>query len=532
MKTGELRLTSFFETMLEELNDVKTASQSTDFAVQRLVQRARKRARFHVPALRAKAIDDFIAVNESVKKTQLTLSADIVANAKYYITVALERYTKSVYDEAIQQPLELAYLFDHWRFGPGASNGVVGTHTAQKIQQNMTCTARCEPLVRKLRSLNPYMYLNDKATGSGVSVVSGSRLTTVPKNEDTMRTIAIEPSGNMALQLAAGSYLEGTLRSIGLDISTQQFRNKELARIGSETNGFATIDLKSASDMISIDLVRALMPRDWYDLLTVIRSRSIAVPGYGEIEMNMISTMGNGFTFPLMTLILVSLIYAFRATRGGPNLYIDWSTACVFGDDIILLSSEYEDFCQVLTSAGLIVNYDKSYSDGPFRESCGGDYYEGVDVTPFYVKSLASDPDVYVAMNQVLDWCGKNGIFLFRTLEYLTTLLNGKLLLVPEWHNPNQGLLTALCPRRYKYLSLVSQYRKLTPSIYDMMLAVGGFISESGSDLVFMPRPFRTRYKVRKSRLPQGYLDGGDPRKRAPHVTAHICSFISIMLSC
>lgn len=535
--TQEDNLQCFFDVLSRELADQPSRDPSVDYAVERQMRRARKRAQFKVKGLEEKAVEDFITSNRLAGEVQLAIDHQILSDARHFITCVLERYTKYLDPEAIQQPLCLDHVLENWRFGPGASNGIRGTHTAVKLLQDMTCTARTEPFVRTLRNRNPYMFLNDEKTGLGTRVVDGSRLTTVPKNEDTMRTIAIEPSGNMALQLSAGRYLEGALRSIGLDITNQQPKNKAMAREGSISGGFATIDLKAASDMISIQLVRALMPKDWFDLIMAIRSPRIELPNGEYLELNMVSTMGNGFTFPLMTLLLAALIYGFRAQYGGPNLYIDWSTACVFGDDIIILSHEYEPFCKVLVSAGLIVNYDKSYSAGPFRESCGGDYYLGYDCTPVYIQSIATAPEIYTAINQVLEWCGRNNIFLYRTLNHLIGLLDHKVFLIPEWYNPDQGIRTATCSRKYSYLSVKPVYRTVISSVYDMMLAVGGYISEFGthddgnSKLLYTPRLNKPRYVVRKARLPKCYRDGGDPLTRSPAVTNRVSGYIQILMS-
>lgn len=534
----EDNLQCFFDLLSEELASIPKRDQAFDYAVQRQMQRARKRARFNVNGLADKAVSAFLDTNLVCKFIKPNIDKQILADAKYFILNLLERYTKYLDPESIQQTLSLDHMLEFWRFGPGASNGIRGTHTAVKITQHMTCTARSESLVRKLRASNIYMTLNDERTQNGTSLISGSRLTTVPKNEDTMRTIAIEPSGNMALQLAAGTYLEGALRSIGLDISTQQPKNKAAACRGSLSNGLATIDLKSASDMITIQLVRALLPAEWFDLLMAIRSPVIELPNGEMVDLNMISTMGNGFTFPLMTLIIVALIYGFRAQRGGPNLYIDWTDTCVFGDDIIIPSSEYEDFVDVLTSAGLIVNCDKSYSVGPFRESCGGDYYLGIDVTPVYIKSLATVPETYVAINQLLGWCGKHNVFLYRSLKFLMSLLGNKVFLVPEWYNPDQGLLTSQCSRRFSYLSIKQKSIPFGDSIYALMLCIGGYLNESGpaqhdvsvSKLTYTPRSNRPRYVVRKARLPKGILDGGDPLTRSPKVTARISGFVQVLM--
>jgi hypothetical protein len=367
----------------------------------------------------------------------------------------------------------------------------------------------------------------------GTTVVDGSRLETVPKNQDTARTIAIEPSGGMALQLAAGLYLQGALQSVGLDIRTQEGKNQALARAGSIDGSLSTIDLKSASDMISIDLVRALLPPEWFRLLCIIRSDVIEVSGHGSIRLNMISTMGNGFTFPLMTLILSSLIYGFRAQRRGPNLFIDWSKTAVYGDDIIIPTSEFAGFCEVLESVGLVVNTDKSYCSGSFRESCGGDYFEGYDVTPFYVTSLSTIPETYVAMNQLLGWCGRHKVCLSASIVFLRELLGREPRLVPEWMGDPQGLRTAQCPKKYSYLSEVKISEAHVESHFSLPLICGGYISPSGPDMVFVPRPHRgvkARYKVRESRLPRGYLDGSDPLIRDRSTTHWVSLLVDIFM--
>lgn len=519
------RLNSLFAVMLEDLNDKKTEDACKAFAVSRQVQRMRKRASFDNGELHLRAVADFTSCNSMVGDIGVTLSEDLIVEASRYIEHVLERFTTSLDESNIQQSLDPHYLLDTWRFGPGASNGVRGTHTAEKIGQPMSCTVLCKPFVTTLRRTNAYFQLFDERNGiDGTTVVKGSRLATVPKNETTRRTIAIEPSGNMALQLAAGTYIEKALAMVGLDIRCQQPKNKLMARRGSIDGSVATIDLKSASDMFKPYLIRRLWPKRWYRLLTALRSEYIDI-GDGEwVKLNMISTMGNGFTFPLMTMTIVSLIYAYRRLNGGPNLFIDWGNTCVFGDDIIIPTREYDDVVRVLSMAGLIVNLDKSYSSGPFRESCGGDYFEGYDVTPFYVKSLDNDAAVYVAINQVFEWCGKHGLLLHRTLLFLRSLIRGKVHLVPEWHNPDQGVLTSLVPARYTYLNRVQERRTSKAGLFDVPLAVGGYIVPGELDNFYTPRLFKTKWSVKKSRLPNGYLDGADPTKRSAPVTDFVAA--------
>jgi hypothetical protein len=517
---SEERLTALFAVMSEELGARSTSSPSGLAVIERQQTRMRKRAEYVNKALTGKAVDGFIADNAYVSQRELGVSAQIVRDAAYFILRALENVTTQFDEDEVQNTLSIDLLLDLWRFGPGASNGIRGTHTADKVEQLMTCTPPSESLVAKLRSRNAYFQLFDERhEGRGQLLIQGSRLTTVPKNEDTERTIAIEPSGNMALQLAAGEYLTLGLRAIGVDIRDQQPKNKLLAQSGSIDGGIATIDLKSASNLYGCDLVRLLLPPKWFRLLMQIRSEQIELPSGEQLRLNMISTMGNGFTFPLMTLINCALIYAYRCQRGGPNLFIDWTHTAVFGDDIIVPTHEYTGICELLSSAGLVVNHDKSFCEGPFRESCGGDYFDGVDVTPFYVRRLASNADVYTAINQCLSWCGRTGVLLPSTLRCLKSYLRGPIYLVPEWNSPTSGVMTALVPKRYKYLSPVPLAVKRSSSLFTCMLACGGYIESAGLDFVFTPRQNKTRYVVKKSRLPNGFLDGSDRVSRSEHVT-------------
>jgi len=528
---AEDRLNQLFSVMLEELNDKSVTDAGKAFAVERQVQRMRKRAQFNDRDLQPRAIADFISLNNMVGDISVGLADEVLVEAARYIEHVLERFTTSLDESNIQQSLDPTFLYNHWRFGPGASNGIRVTHTAEKIAEKMTCTVLCKPFVTTLRKHNTYFQLFDERNGNdGTAAVNGSRLTTVPKNETTHRTIAIEPSGNMALQLAAGLYIEDAMRMVGLDIRRQQPRNQLLALRGSIDGSLATIDLKSASDMFTLYLIRRLWPKRWYKLLTSLRSEYIDT-GEGEwMKLNMISTMGNGFTFPMMTLSLVALIYAYRRLSGGPNLYVSWESTGVYGDDIIIPAVEYETCVSVLSGAGLIVNTSKSFSSGPFRESCGGDYWNGYDVTPFYVQSVENDAAIYVALNQVLEWGGKHNILLPRTILLLKSFLKGKVHLIPEWHNTDQGVLTSVVPRRYRYLMPKTERKSHKSGIFDVPLAAGGYLEAGQLDQhFFVPRLFKTRYKVKKARLPKGYLDGRDPIKRSQPVSDFVTAYTFLL---
>jgi hypothetical protein len=58
----------------------------------------------------------------------------------------------------------------------------------------------------------------------------------------------------------------------------------------------------------------------------------------------------------------------------------------VYGDDLVVPADEAPSVIEDLELFGLKVNSAKSFWTGKFRESCGGDYYDGRDVTPVYCR--------------------------------------------------------------------------------------------------------------------------------------------------
>lgn len=520
---------AFSQSLLDDIEynlAVSKGQKNKVFALQRLQSRFRKKFALGSPSLATKAIDDFKLINSLVSTKKVVTDPFIIFNARQFIEVAFERFNaRNSEEELIQIPFDISHIADKWRFGPGASNGVKGTHAAQKLVQPMSCTVAAESLVRSLRLTNLYMRSFDAKHNRPVTLVGGSRLETVPKNELTDRTIAIEPSGNMALQLAAGVYIEDVLRFVGLDIRSQQDRNKLLACQGSISGDLVTIDMKSASDMILIDLCLKLLPRQLSLFLLRIRSSETELPGGERVKLNMMSTMGNGFTFPLMTLIFTALLYAVRLSRGGPSLYIDWKDCGIFGDDIVCTADEAFDLVKAIEDSGFEINKLKSYFEGPFRESCGGDFVDGYNCTPFYVKALKDPSDIYVAINQVFDYCGYHGFIFDRTLLTLRRMIQGPLHFVPEWHADTDGVRVQQVQRRYKHLSVRTRRFKFTNEHFAMMLICGGYITAGGPNLLYVPRPFKTRYKVRKSRLPNGYLDGRDVETRCDLVSDFVESW-------
>jgi len=196
----------------------------------------------------------------------------------------------------------------------------------------------------------------------------------VPKTALVDRTIAIEPLLNGYVQKGIDEYLRLLLKRVGLDLEHQE-PNQELALLGSlpnQVDPFVTIDLSSASDSISLEVVRYLLPPAWFDLLNRTRSPGYTFDGANYLRYEKFTSMGNGFCFPLETLIFASVC----AVLSKPKDFI------VYGDDIIVRQSVAHEVLKTLWGLGFRHNTDKTFLSGEFRESCGADYYAGQNVRP------------------------------------------------------------------------------------------------------------------------------------------------------
>jgi hypothetical protein len=282
-------------------------------------------------------------------------------------------------------------------FGPGASLGVHGnaTNRARKIASDWTVSPKamnyaymavtmnwqlCEVLMPHneagLWCLDPEAV--KAAFHDRIRYVQHNKIAFVPKTVKVDRPIAVEPLLNGFVQKGIDLEMRSLLRRIGIDLSDQSL-NQKLAREGSlddSQEGFVTIDLSSASDSIATEVVRNLLPDDWFRLLANTRSEHY-LDEEGEIHpYHKFCSMGNGFCFPLETLIFAAVCAACGCGKPG----IDFM---VYGDDIVVRKRFSEAVLSLLGELGFSANSGKTYLDGPFRESCGSDWFGGEDVRPF-----------------------------------------------------------------------------------------------------------------------------------------------------
>lgn len=275
------------------------------------------------------------------------------------------------------------YIANLGSFGPGVDLSSKGqTALNKKLSDPGQLTLGCFKTLVKAKCLDwpIFNYLKGVQPLPNFELVRHNRVTFVPKNTKTDRAIAVEPRWNIFFQKGLGNLLRRKLKRAGIDLDSQE-RNRELAA----SLDLATIDLSSASDTLSHGLVLDLLPYDWFCALEALRCSHSLLDGE-LVELDKFSSMGNGYTFELETLIFFAL-----AKATCRHLGVDIKNLTVYGDDIIVPCSAYTLLERVLQSCGFIVNSKKSYSVGPFRESCGKHYFQGFNVTPFFLKEDPRD---------------------------------------------------------------------------------------------------------------------------------------------
>lgn len=410
--------------------------------------------KFRLSELRCQAVNETL---EGMLRTGNSVAASVVFMARRKIADLLPEL--NWYD-----------LAAGFGWGPGASTSKKRQNgdAAYKFGVTTDASVNMRPLLPLIQSwLDPWF--------PEIRIVPGGRGTTVPKDARGDRFIMIEPDLNCFVQKGLGMMLRKALHKVGLligseklnidsrrsplagarpsrveprdilDLSevglrafvkqiefrnssgvTAQTRNQELAREGSITGELATIDLSSASDSVALRLVEELLPQDYVRLIYMCRSPVCVMPDGEQVSLHKVSSMGNGFTFELETLIFWALARSYVDLMGDRERRV-----AVYGDDIILSSHSAEGFSEVLADLGFSLNLEKSFWHGPFRESCGKHYWSGTDVTPFYVRDeLDSIPRLFWAANSLKEWARLPGWGLDGSVEPTYNLVKTWL---PEW---------------------------------------------------------------------------------------------------
>nr|APG77106.1 hypothetical protein [Changjiang levi-like virus 2] len=280
-------------------------------------------------------------------------------------------------------------FWDSCDWGPGATATLVAedaTLDKKILESQLSVSRRALPWARAALQWDSHWFAARTGTfpegpysvlANNFFVREHERFTTVPKDKNKRRAISIQNTMNLFLQKGLGAMVRRRLKRVGVDLDDQS-RNQWLASIAYKC-WLSTIDLAHASDSVCYELVRFLLPEEWFDVFCQFRQGTVAI-GEDVHVLNRFSAMGNGYTFELESLIFWGLITSVMKRFDLIGIH------AVYGDDIIVENNVSSAVISLLHEVGFTVNVDKTFTEGFFYESCGKHYFAGHDVTPPYQK--------------------------------------------------------------------------------------------------------------------------------------------------
>lgn len=264
-----------------------------------------------------------------------------------------------------------------------------------------------------------------------------SKLCFVPKTYSKLRTISMEPAAlqftQQGVMRSLYRFFEKTkYRGIGRHLRlADQGQNRGLAYDGSITNRYATIDLSHASDSVNWQLVKVLFKKVPQLLKWLIGTRSdfTRLPDGSELRLSKFAPMGSALCFPVESLVFYTIarLAVERCYELGLDVEEDGhrnTFISVYGDDIIVPAYAASMTISYLKLFGFTPNEEKSYLSGPFKESCGGNYYCGTDITPIkfkfkpnfaYAKNAYIGPDTFSGLVAYANLAYSKNLKVFRT---------------------------------------------------------------------------------------------------------------------
>lgn len=364
-----------------------------------------KKLEYEDPEFNATAFRGWLEVEEKLRT--LVLDSDDVSALRNIIDVLLP-------------PLQIDHLLP--RFGPGkvAEPGIL--HVYDKLG-NLSLHRRVA-----------YAYFRERPGRSREHGFGNNRVVKtlsdnsrdfgrqkyVWKDIHKSRSIGMEPNLFMYFQQEVMRWLvnsmsEGLIsRFVSLDDQTP---SQDAARHGSMYYSTDTIDLSSASDSVSMELVRRIFPADYLFHLLSTRTSHVEIPGFaGTRQLMKFAPMGSAVCFPVQCIIFTAVcVYAaiaawseedhrnplydkksirnfilknFHRKRTSDTPFTRrFEPPVVYGDDIAVDTRTTEHVISTLTRLGFSVNRSKSFTGSQsFRESCGVFAFEGHDVTPLLFR--------------------------------------------------------------------------------------------------------------------------------------------------
>lgn len=262
-----------------------------------------------------------------------------------------------------------------------------------------------------------------------------------------------------------------------------QSLNQRLARIGSCTKDYITVDIKDGSNTVPYHVVKEWFKDSLYfrmfwhvrttryvlpdthpdgDVIVPLLSKKTGKPyltRFSSESINMAFSQGSPGCFLTLVLYMsvisaASVLEHFCLTNGvdvtslssdnivtffnryirctdGPSPVVPFAW---YGDDGILRHTYYRHFLAFAKEYGAEINVEKTFVNSFLRESCGPYYYRGANITPikpsFYCErihhnlfTLKDSDDILVKYASICEKLRDSG--LFATFEYLYTHISG-----------------------------------------------------------------------------------------------------------
>lgn len=299
------------------------------------------------------------------------------------------------------------------RHGPGS--------TADRISGNQkfvprTWHERLEPLFPMGEYVIPnWRYWKDL---QGIELLAPEdeppvKVVLVPKTLKTPRVIAMEPVCMMYTQQSLMNSLVGSIERDDILSNFLGFSdrvpNQDMAQEGSLLGNLATLDLSEASDRVANVLVERLFSSTPFLRDCVQACRSTRANVRGEVyDLAKFASMGSALTFPVEEMVFLTTVYLAMEAQAGHRLSLRQfyraavGRVRVYGDDIVVPVDLVPFVLEELDRYGFRVNRNKSFWKGSFRESCGGDFYAGEDVSIVRVRrkfpEARSDSEAIVSL--------------------------------------------------------------------------------------------------------------------------------------
>lgn len=339
------------------------------------------------------ATESFLSVEADMKSSKDSISWDFVDECRK----SFETYYPSLVKPRIEDVLNQYRP----RFGPGSVH-----HQKEKFSKMSASELKMSDgsLVGTCRSDQKPFAGFFKAYPGSPEVVNPvdewklSKVLFVPKDARGPRVISKEPMFLLKMQM---SFLDWSTEALEKETNfrinfADQSKNRELARQGSIDGKITTADLKEASDRIRYLVALALYGNSpiFHYFLTKVRSTHSVLKtkkSVKTVRLTKLSGMGSGLTFPILALTIHIAVCTMISKRHAIPYRDVMSMVYVYGDDLIVPTMYYHHVKPALEAVGLMLNANKSFSKGPFRESCGGDFLHGKEVSPIRLKLTNSD---------------------------------------------------------------------------------------------------------------------------------------------